>query len=57
MAGKLILELQPFFLELMEKIVVWVGPMLLFVDHCMERCVLGCESFGLCLVHRCQFLS
>ena len=23
----------------------------------MERCVLGCESLGLCLVHRCQFLS
>ena len=54
MSGELVLELQSFFLELMEKIFVRVRPMLLFVDDRMERCVLRCESFGLYLVHRCR---
>jgi hypothetical protein len=57
MTGEFVLEPELFLLELMEKIFVRMGPMLLFVDHRMERRMLGCERIGLYLVHRCQFLS
>jgi hypothetical protein len=57
MAGELVLEPELFLLELMEKIFVRVRPMFLFVDHCVESSMLGCERIGLYLVHRCQFLS
>jgi hypothetical protein len=43
MAGQLILEPELFLLELMEKTFVRVGPMLLFVDHCVERRMLRCD--------------
>jgi len=53
-ASKCVLESELFLLKLVEKVFVGVRLMLFFVDHGVESRVLGCERFGLCIVHRCH---
>lgn len=53
-ARQLVLDLQFFLLQLVEKVFVGMRPMLFFVDHGVERLVLGVQSLDLGLVHRCN---
>ena len=52
MADQRVLEPQLFLLEAVKQVFIRVRPMLFRVDLGVERCVLGCESFDLYLVHR-----
>ena len=36
-AGQFVFDSELFFLEAVEKVFVWVGPMLLFVDERVKR--------------------
>ena len=51
-ASQHVFEPQFFFFQLVEDDVVGVGPVLLVIDSCLERGVLGCDCLDLSLVHR-----
>ena len=53
-AGHRVLEPQFLFLKAVEKVFVWVRPMLFLVDQRVKRGVLGFQSLDLSLVHRCH---